>query len=283
LKVAVIGSSGGMGRFFARYFVSRRDDVTGWDPRAAAGGSQPGLRSAASNGEAVQGAELVLVATPVDRTLETVEEILPQLAPGACVIEISSVKGKVVGPLKRKLQSKGVKLLSLHPLFGPSLSEQKGMKICVIETDGGSLSLARRLFPEANLIPMDEEEHDRMMGLILSLTHVLNIAYAGTVSRYLSAGEFRRLETPTSSVQLTLAEGVLSQSPSLYSYIQLENGFSSEFLGALIEELSSLKRLIDAKDRDGFEKRFSEISKAFVGDSESAIGSVYQAFEKSNP
>jgi len=193
------------------------------------------------------------------------------------------VKGKVVGPLKKSLRSRKVRLLSLHPLFGPSLSEQKGMKICVVETDSESLGLARRLFPEAKLIRMKERDHDRMMGLILSLTHVLNIAYAGTVSRYLSAEEFRSLETPTSSVQLTLAEGVLSQSPSLYSYIQLENGFSSEFLGALIEELSSLKRLIDAKDRAGFEKRFSEISRAFVGDSESAIGSVYQAFEKSTP
>jgi prephenate dehydrogenase len=282
LKVAVIGSSGGMGRFFVRYFVSRGDDVAGSDPRAP-GVSQPGFRYAGSNADAVEGAELVLVATPVDRTVESVEEILPRLSPGACVIEISSVKRKVVGPLRKKLQARKVKLLSLHPLFGPSLSEQKGMKICVVGTDRGSLSLARRLFPEANLIPMGEKEHDRMMGLILSLTHVLNIAYAGTVSRYLSAKEFRKLETPTSSVQLTLAEGVLSQSPSLYSYIQLENEFSSEFLGALIRELSSLKRLVDAKDRDGFEKRFSEISRAFVGDSESAIGSVYQAFEKSNP
>jgi prephenate dehydrogenase len=282
LKVAVIGSSGGMGRFFARYFVSRGDDVTGSDPRAA-GAPQPGVRSARSNSDAVKGAELVLVATPVDRTVETVDEILPLLSPGACVVEISSVKGKVVGPLKKRLRSRKVRLLSLHPLFGPSLSEQKGMKICVVETDRESLSLARGLFPEAKLIRMKEREHDRMMGLILSLTHILNIAYAGTVSRHLSAEEFRSLETPTSSVQLTLAEGVLSQSPSLYSYIQLENAFSSEFLGALIEELSSLKRLIDAKDRAGFEKRFSEISRAFAGDSESAIGSVYQAFEKSNP
>ncbi|MDA4114464.1 MAG: prephenate dehydrogenase/arogenate dehydrogenase family protein [Thaumarchaeota archaeon] len=279
--MAVIGSSGGMGRFFVKYFVSRGDDVTGSDPRAASVGQQ-GFRLARSNLDAVKGAELVLVATPVDRTVETVEEITPRLSAGACVIEISSVKGKVVGPLKKTLQARKVKLLSLHPLFGPSLSEQKGMKICVVETDKGSLGLARRLFPEANLIPMKEKEHDRTMGLILSLTHVLNIAYAGTVSRYVSAKEFRKLETPTSSVQLTLAEGVLSQSPSLYSYIQLENDFSSEFLGALIGELSSLKRLIDSKDRDGFEKRFSEISRAFVGDSESAIGSVYQAFEKSS-
>jgi prephenate dehydrogenase len=85
-----------MGRFFVRYFLSRGDEVTGWDPRTA-GVGQPGLRSAASSAEAVQGAEMVLVATPVDRTVETVEEILPRLAPGSCVIEISSVKGKVVG------------------------------------------------------------------------------------------------------------------------------------------------------------------------------------------
>ena len=83
-------------------------------------------------------------------------------------------------------------------------------------------------------------------------------------------------------MQLTLAEGVLSQSPSLYSYIQLENEFSSEFAEALIAELESLKRLIDRKDRKGYEKRFSELSKMYAGDSKAALDLVYQAFEKSS-
>ena len=92
------------------------------------------------------------------------------------------------------------------------------------------------------------------MAVILSLTHLLNIAYAGTVSRYLDPAEFRRIQTPTSAVQPTLAEGVLSQSPSLYSYIQLENEFSSEFADALIEELESLERLMEKEGQEGFRR-----------------------------
>ena len=281
MKVAVIGSSGGMGGFFVRYFLSRGLDVVGSDSRRRAL-KNPHFGFTRSNSEAVAGADIVVVATPIDTTVETVTGFAGSLSPGACVVEITSVKGKMLGKLKKLVSVRGAKLLSLHPLFGPSLKVQGEMKLCVIETDKGSIAAARSLFPDATLIPMKAREHDRMMGLILSLTHLLNIAYAGTLSRYLGHDEFRKIQTPTSAVQLTLAEGVLSQSPSLYSYIQLENEFSSEFADALIAELGLLKRLIDRKDRRGFEKRFGELSKMYAGDSKAALDLVYQAFEKSS-
>ncbi len=173
-------------------------------------------------------------------------------------------------------------MLSLHPLFGPSLRANGEMRLCVVETDAGAVGRARSLFPEARLIPIKAREHDRVMGVILSLTHLLNMAYAGAVSRYLTPAEFRRVQTPTSAVQLTLAEGVLSQSPSLYSYIQLENEFSSEFAGALVEEVESLRRLVEGRDRKAFEERFEELSRRYAGDSRTALDLVYQAFEKSS-
>ena len=43
--------------------------------------------------------------------------------------------------------------------------------------------LARKFFPEARIIPMTRKEHDRTMAVVLSLTHLLNIVYAGTASR----------------------------------------------------------------------------------------------------
>jgi prephenate dehydrogenase len=281
LKVAVIGSSGGMGRFFARYFLSHGDQVTGSDRRKTSI-KHPRFTFTRSNAEAVKGAEVVVIATPIDSTIETVAEVAEVLSEGAVVIEMTSVKGRILGELKKKLAGRGLKVLSLHPLFGPSLATYGEMKVCVIDTEKGSRSLAHSLFPEATLIPMKEKEHDRMMGLILSLTHLVNIAYAGTISRYLNAKEFRDLQTPTSAVQLTLAEGVLSQSPSLYSYIQLENEYSSEFAGALIDELTQLRGFIDQKDRKGFEKRFSQLSEKYAGDSKAALDLVYQAFEKSS-
>ncbi len=281
MKVAVIGSSGGMGKFLVKYFLSQGCTVTGSDLRRS-GTRHRSFSFSGSNLAAVKGADVVVIATPAGATVAAAGEVAPGLREGAVVVEIASVKAKVLRQVRRRLAESGATLLSLHPLFGPSMDVYKGMKVCVIETDGGSEALARRLFPQAELIPMGEEEHDRKMALILSLTHLLNIAYAGTIRRYMGPAEFRRLQTPTSGVQLTLAEGILSQSPALYSYIQTENPYSAESARALVEELGGLLGLIEKGDRKAFEKRFGELSRAFAGDSEEALGLVYQAFEKSS-
>ena len=281
MKVAVIGSSGGMGKFFSRYFLSRGHQVTGYDQRKP-DSKIPGFKFAKSNADAVKGAEVVVLATPLDKTVESFAALARNISKGALVVEITSVKRKVLKGLKKELAGRGLRLLSIHPLFGPSLASYGEMKVCVVRTGKGSDRVARDLFPEATLISMDEKEHDKAMGLILSLTHLLNIAYAGTVSRFLKPDQFRRIQTPTSAVQLTLAEGILSQSPSLYSSIQLENDSSAEFARALIDELTLLLRFIEEKDAKGFETRFTQLSKAYAGDSKAALELVYQAFERSS-
>lgn len=279
MKVAVIGASGGMGSFFVRYFLSRGDRVTGADTKQPAL-KHPRFAFVRSNTEAVAGAAVVLVATPVDRTVDAAAEVAGSLAKGSTLVEITSVKGKVLGELRKVAKKSGFNLLSLHPLFGPSLSKFPGMKVCVIRTGKGALQRAKALFPQAELIEMAEEEHDRTMGLILSATHLLNIAYAGVVSKHLTPQRFRKVQTPTSGVQLTLAEGILSQDPSLYSNIQMQNEYSAEFAAALINELTQMLRYIEERDKKGFEARFRQLARRYSGDSRDALDLVYQAFEK---
>jgi len=278
LNIAVIGSSGGMGGFFVKYFLRQGHRVTGFDTRAARV-SEAGFIQAGSSRDAVDGADVVLVATPIDATVDTVREVAPKLRRGVCVVEIASLKGKILKQLRPILTEKGATLLSLHPLFGPSLPSSENMKICVVGAGGKSLELASRLFPDANLVPIREKDHDRAMGVILSLTHLLNMAYAATVADHIKPEDFRRLESPTSAVQLSLAEGVLTQSPTLYSYIQLENEFSLQFANELIEHLTLLKSMIAKKDRKGFERLFSRLSGVYAEDSETALEGVYEAYE----
>ena len=278
MKVAVIGSSGGMGRFFAEYFLSQGHEVTGSDIREART-SDPRFTTVRSNRDAVRRAEVVLVATPIDSTVQTVREIAPALRKGAHVIEIASLKGKITGRLKPALRERGARLLSLHPLFGPSISSSKNMKLCVVDAGAEELEFAKRLFPGAILIPIKEKEHDRAMAVILSLTHLLNIAYAATVAKHVTPKEFRKMESPTSAVQLSLAEGVLNQSAVLYSYIQLENELSAQLADELIEYLTQLRAIIVKKDRKAFERLFSELSEIYADDSKTALESIYEAFE----
>jgi len=71
--------------------------------------------------DCVRGADLVVVATPVDRMEETFATIAPALAPGALVTDAGSVKGAIF-QAARRLPSK-VTFVGAHPMAG---SEKAG-------------------------------------------------------------------------------------------------------------------------------------------------------------
>jgi len=284
LKVAVLGSRGGMGSFFSRYFVSKGHDVVGYDPRESPTPSL-GARLAGSNEEAVTGREVVLVGVPIDATLRVVKEILPHLKRRATIVEITSVKSGILPRLRSIIgRRRGVRLLSVHPLFGPTLRQTAGMKIAVLTVNGNpSLKLAKRVFPDANLIPIGPKEHDREIAVVLSLTHLANLAYAAVVAKHSKARVFRELASPTARMQLTLSESVLAQDPSLYSYLDVENPFSLDVLKSFASEVGELKEMVMKHDRRGYESKFERLSKSFPREEVAAApGKVYQALESTS-
>jgi prephenate dehydrogenase len=288
LRVAVLGASGGMGSFFVRYFLEKGDRVRGSDPamgrsQRAAGGK--GLAHYKTNAEAVRGCDVTVLAVPMDSTLDVAREVAPMLRPGSALVEISSVKGETL-PALRKLAG-GVELLSIHPLFGPALGSTNGMKIAVIvgkkgRAEGRETALARKLFPEARIIPMSRKEHDRTMAVVLSLTHLVNVVYAGTVSQFLSPDEFMKVSTPNSSMQLTLAEAVLAQDARLSYAIQSDNPYSKKVARAASRELRRVLAMIERSDWRAFDEHFSKLSKRYKTDKRGSavIREIYSAAER---
>jgi prephenate dehydrogenase len=278
-----------MGSFFARYFLERGDTVRGSDPnkgradhKATEGGGK--LSYYKTNVEAVRGCDVTVLAVPMDSTLKVAREVAPKLKPGSALVEISSVKGETL-PALRKVVGDGVELLSIHPLFGPALESRKGMKIAVIvgkKGDGRETALAQRLFPEARIIPMSRKEHDRTMAVVLSLTHLLNVVYAGTVSQFLSPDEFMKVSTPNSSMQLTLAEAVLAQDVRLSYAIQSHNPYSKKVARAASRELKRVLAMIERSDSGAFDEHFSKLSKRYKTDKRGSavIREIYSAAEK---
>ena len=292
MKVAVLGASGGMGSFFARYFLERGETVRGSDSRkarkapAARGGRQ--LASFSTNAEAVKGCEVTIIAVPIDKTLKVAKEVAGNLKPGSTLVEISSVKGAALLALKKLIGEK-VTLLSIHPLFGPALESTKGMKIAVIAggeggAHGPELALARKLFPEARIIPMSRKEHDKAMAVVLSLTHLLNVVYAGTVSHFLSPDEFMKVSTPNSSMQLTLAEAVLAQDARLSFAIQAGNVYTRKVARDASRELKHVLAMIERSDWDAFDDHLSTLSKRYKTDkrASSVIREIYSAAERAS-
>ncbi len=249
-----------MGSLFTRYFLKRGYEVAGFDKRRPRRFSQ-GFRFARSNADAVREAEFVLVAVPAGETVRAVDEVLPFMKQMSTLVEMTSVKGRIPSELGRKLGEKGLFLLSLHPLFGP-LGRVEGSKICVVGS-GRDMSVARRLFPKAQLIRMRSTDHDRMMVFALSLVHLTNIAFISTLVKGIGVRRFEGVAPPLGAVQLSVGKAVLSSSPSLFGRIHVGNPFVTEMLSSLIEELEGLKNTIAKNDVVELEKKFSSLAAEF--------------------
>jgi prephenate dehydrogenase len=280
LRVAVLGSSGGMGSLLARYFISKGHSVVGFDP-SKRGKPIRGLKLERSNQDAAEGANLVLLAPPIDLTIQAAEEVLPHLSRGVALVEISSVKVEILPRLLELTRERGVRLLSIHPLFGPSLRRTTGMKIAVLKTEKfKSLGLAKGIFPDARLISVEPQRHDREVALVLSLTHLVGMAYAAVVGKQVGIRRFMELASPSSLLQLTVAESVLAQDPSLCSYMDVKNPSSLEILQAFEKELGTLEELLSRHDRGGFEEKFKATAGLYSKEETAmATEKMYRAFE----
>lgn len=286
MKVAVLGASGGMGSFFVRYFLGKGETVRGSDSSRsrkelpAIGGRR--MAWFATNSEAVKGCDVTILAVPMESTLKVAKEVVGKLKPGSTLVEISSVKGQTL-PALRKLVGERANLLSIHPLFGPALGSTAGMKMAVIAGKrGDGVAKVKRLFPEARVVPMSRKDHDRSMAVVLSLTHLLNVVYAGTVSKFLTPDEFMKVSTPNSSMQLTLAEAVLAQDARLSYAIQKGNAYSEKVGRAASRELRRVLDMIESSDWEAFEEHFSRLSRRYrTGERAGAVTrEIYSAAEK---
>lgn len=276
MKVAVLGSSGGMGSYFVRRFLEDGHSVIGYDTRGRAT-SNRGLASADSDVKAVQGADVVLISVPIEDTGRVGRKIAPHLKDEAAVVEIASVKTRVRRELAEAFRGRKVTLVSVHPMFGPR-STCSSPKILVL---GGpkEVGVSRSLFPWARLVPLGSTDHDRIMAYALSLVHTLNLAFVSLVSKRIGVKEFGEVSSPMGSAQLALAEAVLSQDPSLYSFIELENPFAAEAIFSVIEELQSLAKVVEEKRGKEFERRFASLSGEFPEASlAEALDRIYSCF-----
>jgi prephenate dehydrogenase/chorismate mutase len=277
---AVIGCSGVMGSLFTRLFIELNFMVRGADPRRPQY-RRRNFRYYKSNSVAVKGAEVVLIATPMDVTQRVVKEIQGVLKKGCVVAEISSVKGDLHGTLKELAKRGNITCLSVHPLFGPFVDSLNGTKFVMIPVVDANkeASLCRRIFPGAEIITMGQQEHDKAMALMLSLVHAVNIAFCKTLTSYMQPREFERLASPMATVQFALGAGVISQDPKLCAQIQTRNKATSVVTDAFLENLKRLSQYVKAEDDKSIEDIIVTLRKTF-GERikpEEVMSRIYQA------
>jgi chorismate mutase/prephenate dehydrogenase len=249
-RALVIGGAGRMGRWFSRFLASQGYAVEIADPTR--GPDDFPWRADWREGPLDQ--DLIVVAAPLRITAEILRELASHQPPGV-VFDIGSLKSPLRQAL-RALVEAGVKVTSMHPMFGPSTELLSGRHVILVDLGVPEANrAAESLFAPtmAQVVPMDLERHDRVVAYILGLSHALNIAFFTALAESgEAAGHLAHLSSTTFDQQLAVASLVAEENPHLYFEIQHLNDYGTEALSALLHAVERVRAVVRAGDEPEF-------------------------------
>lgn len=259
-RVLVIGGAGKMGLWCRAFFGNQGHDVDSLDTAADDSGRLD---------SALEAAEIVIISVPLAVSPGVLESVLAQ-RPRGLVFDICSIK-RDIATLLRKAASEGLRVTSLHPLFGPDVRTLAGRNIVICPCGNPAADAeAAALFAEtaANLVSLDLDEHDRLMSLTLGMSHAVNLLFARALA---SSGapfsELAAIASSTFSRQLETTRAVAGENMELYFEIQrqCDHRLVYELLGT---ELKRLEELIASDERAQFLAVMSASADYFASTSE---------------
>lgn len=247
--ILVVGGAGRMGQWLARYFRSLGHEVEIHDPA----GPVEDFAYERDLARAVMRADVVAVSVPISSAAAVLGEIA-SLHPAALVFDICSIKASV-GRTLREMGASGLRVASVHPMFGPSFWPLSSGAILVSECGNATAALeAKDLFRAsgASLLDVSLDQHDELMAFLLGLSHLSLLTFA----RAVADGPFdpvglRRSAGTTFSRLSDAASGLLADPPELLRDIQALNPHTPSVHRLLRRALDDWERA--AEDSDGKE------------------------------
>jgi cyclohexadieny/prephenate dehydrogenase len=219
--------------------------------------------------DAVKGADLVILCTPVGVLGRIAKEIAPYLEPGCILTDVGSVKAAVVRDVAPHVPA-GVHFIPGHPIAG---TEQSGPEAGFAELFDGRWCI---LTPDAESDPaavakletfwqklgsrveiMGAEHHDLVLAITSHVPHLIAFNIVNTAAHLarvtdsevikFSAGGFRDFTR------------IAASDPVMWRDVFLNNKDAVlEMLGRFSEDLTALQRAIRYGDGETLEKTFAE-------------------------
>ena len=272
-RVAFIGI-GLIGSSLAR--VMRRDSLAGHivacartqatlDTALALGLADTASTSVA---EAVKGADLVVIASPMSTYRAIAAAMAPALMPGAIVTDVGSVKGSAVADVTPLLPA-GVHFVPGHPVAGTEHSgPEAGFdtlfrgRWCILTpeaaTDAGAVERVAELWRRAGAMieVMDWRHHDMVLAITSHLPHLIAYNIVGTVAD---------LEQETQREVIKFAASgfrdftrIAASDPVMWRDVFLTNREAVlQMLQRFTEDLSRLQRAIRRGEADELQDLFT--------------------------
>lgn len=264
MRVAIIGGSGEMGRWFAKFLSKdgKQVIITGRNERKLLKAKRQLGVEVATNVEAVERADTILISVPIDNFEEVVEQISPYTRPEQVIMDITSIKVFPVETMHKHIKT-GL-TLGIHPVFGPGARSIANHSFVLTPTDERERTLAQKMrgYLEtrgATVTLMTPQEHDEMMTVILGLSHFIALVSADTLLSFDSLKQMEAIGGITYKVLLMLVETVVSQDPELYASLQMSLPNMMEAEKLFQRKGKIWADLVNNRDRQRFVERMNAL------------------------
>ena len=222
----------------------------------------------ASAAEAAQGADLVVLATPVGSFRALAQEIAPQLKKGATLTDVGSVKSTVIKDVGPSVPA-GVHLVPGHPIAGTEHSGPAAGfatlfegRWCILtppaEADEAAVARLESFWRAlgSSVERMDAKHHDMVLAITSHVPHLIAYNIVSTADH---------LAQVTSSEVIKYSAGgfrdftrIAASDPVMWRDVFLNNKDAVlEMLGRFNEDLSLLQRAIRYGDGNTLEEVFT--------------------------
>lgn len=216
--------------------------------------------------EAVGGADLVVLCTPIAQMRPLLHAMRPALKPGAIVTDVGSVKGTVVNELEGLATKAGAHFVGSHPMAG---AEKTGVAaaranlfvnaVCVVtptrKTNRQALTRVEGLWKAvgARILRLSPGEHDKLVSRSSHLPHLVAAQLASLVLR----PEAPRTQGLLCANGFRDATRIASSSPEMWRDIALANRRNlTASIDAFIEQLHGLRNVLHRGDGKALQRFF---------------------------
>ncbi|MFX1488987.1 MAG: prephenate dehydrogenase/arogenate dehydrogenase family protein [Promethearchaeota archaeon] len=268
-NITIIGGSGGMGQVFGKYFKHHEYNVTLYARnkntlREAA--EKLGVKYETDLKISVINADIVMISIPIHSTSEMIKKVAPLMKKDSLLFDITSIKESICNLLSKMSKKYPINCLSLHPMFGPGITNMKNYHMIVLRIGGTAQynDIVKELldiFKSDGLIIIETtpQTHDSRIALTLGVPHMFNILFLNLLKRTGEPlNELTRYTGTTFLLQKVFAESIIQREMEMFGEIQIENDRFHDIIEIFEDLLKEYKSLIKNKDINGFKKIFTE-------------------------
>jgi prephenate dehydrogenase len=217
---------------------------------------------------AVEGADLIVLCTPLGQMWEITEKMLPFIKKGAIVTDVGSVKGSVVEELEPLVAKVGAYFVGSHPMaggekMGVSAAREDLFKnaICIItpttNSDKEAVHRVEELWKSvgSKAITVSPGVHDDLVSRSSHLPHVV----AAELANYVLSPVHPKEQSLVCANGFRDTTRIASGSPEMWRDISMANRKNlSRVLGVFIEDLTEFQLALDNGDVKAIEEFFEK-------------------------